>query len=1093
MDPSHYAISGELAHGGIGRILRARDLRLDRPVAIKEMLLPAREAESRFVAEALVTARLQHPSIVPVYEAGRWPGGEPFYSMKLVAGRSLADVIAERKTLEERLALLPHVLAVAEAMAYAHSERIIHRDLKPANVLVGNYGETVVIDWGLAKDLSRDQGSESVEASGTASDSSDSEDGVHTRVGTVMGTPAYMPPEQAAGHPVDERADVYALGAILYHLLAGVQPYDGGSSGQVLQRVVQGPPPPLSQRQKCIPVDLLAIVTKAMAREPADRYACARELVEDLRRFQTGQIVGAYEYSRMELLRRFVRRYRAVVAVLGVAVALLAAVGWVSLCRVLDARDRAESKQAEAELARSEAEGARQQAMAKADELMLVQASNAVETDPIGTIRWLRRLSPGFTRWPEVRMLAADARAHGFATVLSGHKELVNALLFSPDGRRLVSSSDDHSLRLWSLEQGTSQVLAGHTDEAWKLVLFPDERSFVSSSKDGTLRRWDLETGEGQVFTTLAGPVSGLITSADGRYLLANSRVDDQLFVWDRDGGEPRILRTGFGGAEALVASPDGGYVLVCTFSSHRAVLGDLSRGTFRPLVEGAQVKGMAFSPSGELVVVAGSDGTLHAFETRSGRSRSLGGNVGKVSALAFSPDGGSLAVANLDGKVWLLDVASGRSRAVDVPEAKMLQGLKFSPDGRYLVAHGSGTVAHLWNVSTGESRSLHTAPEVIYTTQFSPDGRHLATGSTDGTLRLFDVDMASHRLLAKTPAPLLSLSRSFDGQRLLTLDKSGTLRMVDSVAGAVLLEESGGAQVPPVSSQDGKWFVSAGSDHRLQLRDGTTGRVVRHLEGHAQVVTALAVSGDGQWLASADKGGEVRLWSMASGEGRVVGGRHEQKVLQLAFSPDARRLASGGQDKTVMLWDVASGEGRSLGSHDDDVSALAFSPDGRRLVSGGMDHTLRIWSFLEKDKDQRLDSSGAGVQEVLFSPDGRWLVSRSKSDPRLRLWDGKTGAFQHVLRGHAADALDLAFSPDGTRLASVSYDGTVRLWDVEKNKHRVLQGHTGAVTGVEFLPDGRSLISIGEDGAVRSWPDELPWAQQSLRTWMATVKGSEP
>ncbi|HEY0093216.1 MAG TPA: serine/threonine-protein kinase, partial [Archangium sp.] len=325
VDPARYAIAGELAHGGIGRILRARDLQLDRPVAIKEMLAPAREAEARFVAEALVTARLQHPSIVPVYEAGRWPGGEPFYAMKLVSGRSLADVISEQATLRERLALLPHVLAVAEAIAYAHTERIIHRDLKPANVLVGAFGETVVIDWGLAKDLSCEGVSEPI---GTALPGAGAEeDGGLTRVGTVMGTPAYMPPEQALGQPVDERADVYALGAILYHLLAGTRPYDGGSSEQVLQKVVKGPPPPLTARQRCIPVDQRAIVAKALAREPTQRYATASEFAEDLRRFQTGQIVGAHHYSWRELVGRFVLRYRLAVGVTLVAALLLAGLG----------------------------------------------------------------------------------------------------------------------------------------------------------------------------------------------------------------------------------------------------------------------------------------------------------------------------------------------------------------------------------------------------------------------------------------------------------------------------------------------------------------------------------------------------------------------------------------------------------------------------------------------------------------------------------------------------------------------------------------------------------------------------------------------
>ncbi|MFO0589179.1 MAG: serine/threonine-protein kinase, partial [Polyangiaceae bacterium] len=148
-----YEIGAEVAKGGIGRVVRARDQRLDRPVAIKELLVWNEAQEQRFVHEAILTARLQHPSIVPIYEAGRWPDGEPFYAMKLVSGRSLADLITERKRLEDRLSLLPHVLAVAQAVAYAHTQRILHRDLKPANVLVGEFGETVVIDWGLAKGL----------------------------------------------------------------------------------------------------------------------------------------------------------------------------------------------------------------------------------------------------------------------------------------------------------------------------------------------------------------------------------------------------------------------------------------------------------------------------------------------------------------------------------------------------------------------------------------------------------------------------------------------------------------------------------------------------------------------------------------------------------------------------------------------------------------------------------------------------------------------------------------------------------------------------------------------------------------------------
>src|SRR5262245_20647717 len=158
---AHYKADREIARGGMGRVVAAEDRRLGRPVALKELLEPAGDQLTRFQREALITARLQHHGIVPVYEAGRWPTGEPFFSMKLVSGKPLDRVIADARTLDERLALLPRIAAAADAIAYAHSKRIVHRDLKPGNVLIGDYGETVVIDWGLAKDLDAADGPDS--------------------------------------------------------------------------------------------------------------------------------------------------------------------------------------------------------------------------------------------------------------------------------------------------------------------------------------------------------------------------------------------------------------------------------------------------------------------------------------------------------------------------------------------------------------------------------------------------------------------------------------------------------------------------------------------------------------------------------------------------------------------------------------------------------------------------------------------------------------------------------------------------------------------------------------------------------------------
>ena len=282
-DPRRYEQVAEHARGGLGRVVRAIDHRLRRTVAVKQLLQHDEATEARFVREALITARLEHPGIVPVHEAGRWPNGEPYYVMKLVEGRTLKEVIAATASLRDRLALLPRVIAIADAIAYAHSEGVIHRDLKPSNVIVGNFGETVVVDWGLAIDRT-----EAAEAAGA-----------------VVGTPAYMPPEQARGADVSELADVYALGAILYDVIAGGAPYsDAATDSNVLELVVGGPPTPLPCRIRGVPRELAGIVAKAMARVPADRYPNALAFADDLRRFQTGQLVHAHAYPPWQLARK---------------------------------------------------------------------------------------------------------------------------------------------------------------------------------------------------------------------------------------------------------------------------------------------------------------------------------------------------------------------------------------------------------------------------------------------------------------------------------------------------------------------------------------------------------------------------------------------------------------------------------------------------------------------------------------------------------------------------------------------------------------------------------------------------------------------
>jgi tetratricopeptide (TPR) repeat protein len=340
-----YGRDKEIARGGMGRIVAAEDRRLGRRVALKELLEPAGDHLSRFQREALITARLQHPGIVPVYEAGKWPTGEPFFAMKLVSGRPLDKVVTEATRLEDRLALLPRLAAACDAIAYAHSQRIIHRDLKPGNVLIGDFGETVVIDWGLAKDLDADDGMDSgTRAPRPQRSKTPTQSGSPTLTvaGAVMGTPAYMSPEQARGEPVDQRGDVFALGAMLYHLLAGAPPYTARTASDVIAAAAVGKVVPLLQREKRVPRELVAIVERAMAPLPVDRYPTASGLADELRRFLTGQLVDAHRYTALQRVGRFVKRHRASVTISAIAVVGFAVGGTIAVRNIMIARDQAE-------------------------------------------------------------------------------------------------------------------------------------------------------------------------------------------------------------------------------------------------------------------------------------------------------------------------------------------------------------------------------------------------------------------------------------------------------------------------------------------------------------------------------------------------------------------------------------------------------------------------------------------------------------------------------------------------------------------------------------------------------------------------------
>ncbi|MCY0992607.1 serine/threonine-protein kinase [Nannocystis sp. ILAH1] len=471
-DGERYAIGEVFAVGGLGVVRRAHDRRLGRVVAVKTLRRRDPEAARRFAVEARITARLQHPGIVPLYDIGRFADGEPYYCMKLVDGESLERVIAGEPTLRGRIALVPHVLAAADAIAYAHQHGVLHRDIKPGNILVGPHGETVVIDWGLAKDTrGAPVGELADEETDAAIDA--------TAEGAIVGTLRYMPPEQARGAAVDARSDVYALGAVLFHVLAGRPPHAALERAQLLARLVAGEVEDLRPRVPEAPRELVAIVQKAMSPEPGDRYAGAVALAEDLRRFAAGRLVDAHRYQPGELLRLWLRRHRVAVAAIVAAMAAAAAASIVYLRRV--------------EAARARAEAAETEALRRANDAVLAQARGVLDDDPAEALRLLRQVDLGDPLdLRRARLVASAAVARG-----------------APE-----------------------RVFRGHTRPIEHVAPLADG-GLASIDGGGAVWRWDSRTGRGEQVADLQGPYGRIAAAAEAPVWAALAGSHGAIFRGD--------------------------------------------------------------------------------------------------------------------------------------------------------------------------------------------------------------------------------------------------------------------------------------------------------------------------------------------------------------------------------------------------------------------------------------------------------------------------------------------------------------------------------------------------------------------------------
>jgi len=588
---ARYSHDKEIARGGMGRVIEATDSVLGRTVALKEVLSLDTETVRRFQRETRITARLEHPAIVPVHDAGIGPSGAPFYVMRKIGGRALEDLVAKADTVEKRLALVPHIVAASNAVAHAHERGIVHRDIKPANILCGDLGETIVIDWGLAKAIGEAEDAQDPKA--RVLDDSEDDPSIKTRAGIVFGTPGFMAPEQLRGRPVDERCDVYALGATLYHLLARRPPHHHKNADVMMRAAVDGPPIPILEHVPTLPPELAAIVEKALAHDATKRYQTARELAEDLQKFLTGKLVGAHQYTAREKLVRWVKQNRAAVTVAGVALVTLVAGVAFYIVRVSNERDRADAAARIAITERRKADAQRDEVVKKARELTLTNARHASSTDPTRALAMVKPLVEPVDRlrtpcgepgtcdgdpllWRSARDVGAAARAHGVAFSIPLSKHTLT-LELSRDGNRALAAGDDGKVRLVDIEKRTTKEVANVGGAV--MARFADGERMIVLYQGSVITIVDVATN-GKREVTAPTAISRLEVSGPLAYW-----VDPANTVWRLDlaGGPPTKVEV----AEPVTLvspSPDGRWIAFG--GTQHLLLADRSNPTLPPEIK---------------------------------------------------------------------------------------------------------------------------------------------------------------------------------------------------------------------------------------------------------------------------------------------------------------------------------------------------------------------------------------------------------------------------------------------------------------------------------------------------------------------------